>query len=269
MFRRPHLIALAAVVTVVVIVLNLPPRVTSSLKVAVAGLFLPLFGLAGLGEQAAEQAGNALTPRKALLQELEHFRRENIQLKQQLRQTEDLQAENDRLRQSLGIQRKLRYTTVLARVTARDPSNWWRMISIDRGAKDGVRVNCPVLSNDGLVGKVIEAGDSQSRVALIGDVNCPVSAVVEETRDNTGTITKSSPSPFEYQIVDLAHLQNSPELKPGQQVLTSGLGGVFPPRLVIGRIVDIRSVGHGLYKEARVRLAANLNQLEEVWVVLP
>jgi rod shape-determining protein MreC len=269
MFRRPHLIALAAVVTVVVIVLNLPPRVASSLKVAVAGLFLPLFGLAGLGQQGLEQAGNALTPRKALLQELEFFRRENAQLKQQLQQTEGIRAENDRLRQALGIQSHFRFATRFARVTARDPSNWWRMISIDRGSQDGVRVNCPVISKDGLVGKVIEVGTTQSRVALIGDDNCQVAAVVQQSRINTGIIVKSSPSPFEYQIVDLAHLPVNQDLKAGQKILTSGLGGVFPPGIIIGEILDFRNVGHGLYQEARVRLAANLNQLEEVWVVMP
>ena len=57
------------------------------------------------------------------------------------------------------------------------------------------------------------------------------------------------------------------ELKPGHQVLTSGLGGVFPKDIRVGEIVDVRNVGYGLYQEARVKLAVNLNTLDQVWVV--
>lgn len=57
------------------------------------------------------------------------------------------------------------------------------------------------------------------------------------------------------------------ELKPGNAVLTSGLGGVFPGGIRIGEIVDVRNVGFGLYQEARVKLAVNLNSLDQVWVV--
>jgi len=64
-------------------------------------------------------------------------------------------------------------------------------------------------------------------------------------------------------------LQNSPAIMTGQQVLTSGLGGVFPKGIPIGTIADSRTVEGGLYTEARLRLAANLNRLEEVWVLTP
>ena len=67
----------------------------------------------------------------------------------------------------------------------------------------------------------------------------------------------------------LSYLPMDANLKPGQNVVTSGLGGVFPQGIPIGKIVDTRQVEFGLYTEARVRLAVNLSALEEVWVLLP
>jgi rod shape-determining protein MreC len=70
-------------------------------------------------------------------------------------------------------------------------------------------------------------------------------------------------------MVDLGYLSRNSVIKPGQRVVTSGLGGIFPAGLLIGQIIDAHSVGYGLYNEARVRLAVNLNALEEVFVKLP
>jgi rod shape-determining protein MreC len=69
--------------------------------------------------------------------------------------------------------------------------------------------------------------------------------------------------------VELTYLASSANLKPGQSVITSGLGGVFPKGIPIGKIVDARSVEYGLYTEARVKLNANLGALEQVWVLFP
>jgi rod shape-determining protein MreC len=70
-------------------------------------------------------------------------------------------------------------------------------------------------------------------------------------------------------LVNLGFLSRNAALAPGQKVVTSGLGGIFPAGIPIGTIVDFRSVEFGLYTEARVKLAANLSALEEVWVLFP
>jgi rod shape-determining protein MreC len=72
---------------------------------------------------------------------------------------------------------------------------------------------------------------------------------------------------FNGKYIDLIYLTRGNELKPGQSVYTSGLGGIFPKGIPIGKIVDIRSA-EGLYLEARVQLAANLNSLDVVWVIV-
>jgi len=126
----------------------------------------------------------------------------------------------------------------------------------------------PVMTAEGLVGRVHEVGPSSARVLLLGDPYCKVSAIVPETGDQ-GIITSSGDSIIEEGLLEFTFLARRSQVKPGQKVLTSGLGGIFPKGISIGQVVDLLDVGHGLYVETRVKLAANLNQLETVWVVLP
>jgi rod shape-determining protein MreC len=102
---------------------------------------------------------------------------------------------------------------------------------------------------------------------LLGDPNCKVSALVENPAHDSGVISASGP--LDDSLVQLTYLSGSANLKSGQGVITSGLGGIFPKGIPIGQIVDSRSVEYGLYAEARVKLNANLGALEQVWVLLP
>jgi rod shape-determining protein MreC len=74
--------------------------------------------------------------------------------------------------------------------------------------------------------------------------------------------------PLDRSLVQLSYLASSASLKPGQNVITSGLGGIFPKGIPIGKIVDAQAIEYGLATEARVRLNANLGALEQVWVLI-
>ena len=96
--------------------------------------------------------------------------------------------ENARLRQLVGWQQQTSWKLKLAKVVLREPANWWRTAQIDLGSRDGLRVNLPVVTPDGLVGRILTVSLTRSQVVLLGDPNCKVSARVEnETRD-TGII---------------------------------------------------------------------------------
>jgi rod shape-determining protein MreC len=167
----------------------------------------------------------------------------------------------------VGWQPQSPWKLKLGRVVLRDPADWWRTIHIDLGSRHGVRTNMPVLSTDGLVGRVTEVSLERSQVALVGDPSCRVSALVgNETRDS-GII--GAAGPVDERIVTMSYLSRNAELKPGQKVETSGLGGVFPKGIPVGQVMDSQLVEYGLYTQARVRLAANLGSLEEVWVLFP
>ena len=270
MLKRPHYVALSVVLFVVLVILNLPSQTASQLKLALGGVFLPLFGLANSVHALADHAGNALTPRRALINQIEQLRRDNQQFRIREAQTADVWRENERLRQALNWQRQAPWKLRLARVVVRDPANWWRSVQIDLGQKDGIVTDLPVITPEGLVGRIDEVGSRHSRVALVGDPDCHVSAVVKDgnARDY-GVIASGSSGILDSSLVDLTYVNRPTALRPGQPVLTSGLGGVFPPGIIIGHIVDTNNVGFGLYAEARVKLGASLDNLEEVWVLLP
>ena len=246
-------------------ILNLPSRTAARLKLGIGSLFVPLFGLANSAQQLASRAGEAALPRSQLLREIEALRRQNQELRLQNSQAEAVTRENDRLRQLLGWQRQQPHKYRLANVVLRDPANWWRTVQIDLGKHHGVEVNMPVVTTEGLVGRIAAAGDIRSQVVLLGDPNCKVAVRVEnETRD-TGVVGPAGYLHTEF--LEMGFLSRNANLKAGQNVKTSGNGGIFPKDIPVGKVVETRSAEYGLSTVAVIKLAANLNALEEVWVL--
>ncbi|MGD1087831.1 MAG: rod shape-determining protein MreC [Verrucomicrobiota bacterium] len=267
MFKQKHYLALGAVTLVALLIFSLPPSVTARLKLAVGSLFLPLFGLNSAAQELLVTAADAVLPRRELLQQLDNLRRENQQLKVQALQATATAHENDQLHELLGWQKQTLWKLRLANVVLRDPANWWHTVQIDLGSRDGLTNNLPVLTPEGLVGRVSSVGLTRSQVVLIGDPNCKVSALVENQAHDVGVISASEP--LDSTLVELTYLSGNADLKPGQKVVTSDLGVIYPKGIPIGQIVDARQVEFGLYSEARVKLSVNLGALEQVWVLFP
>jgi len=267
MLKQKHYITLGAVTLATLLLLSLPPRATSRLKLAVGSWFLPLFGLATAAQQLPISAADAVLPRRELLRQLEALRRDNDQLRAQASQAAAAARENDQLRALFGWQRQTPWKLKLANVVMRDPANWWHTVQIDLGSRDGIRENLPVLTTDGLVGRVASVSYTHAQVVLLSDPNCKVSAIVENPAHDMGIISPGGP--LDNSFVELNYLSGNANLQAGQNVITSGLGGVFPKGIPIGQIVDARPVEFGLYTEARVKLLVNLGSLEQVWVLFP
>jgi rod shape-determining protein MreC len=265
MFKQKNYLALGVVVIVAVVLLSLPTRATARLKLAVGSWFLPLFGLAGAAQQLPADLADSVLPRRELLQQVDTLRRENQQLRSQAVQSAAIARENDQLHALLNWQKTVPWKLKLAQVVMRDPANWWRSIQIDLGSRDGLTNDMPVITAAGLVGRVSSVSTTHSQVVLVGDPNCRVSALVENAARDMGVLIAGGT--LDTSLVELTYLASSANLKPGQSVVTSGLGGVFPKGIPIGQIVDSRAVEYGLYTEARVKLNANLGSLEQVWVL--
>jgi rod shape-determining protein MreC len=266
MLKRPHYIAVGLVALLTLLVLNLPGRTTARLKLAIGSLFLPLFGLTSGAKAVTGQAGDAILPRGELLRINESLRRENQTMRLQAQQAEEIERENARLRQLVGWQRQNRWKLKLAHVVLRDPANWWRTLRIDLGSQHGLSNNLPVLTAEGyLVGRIASTSLTSSQVVLLGDPNCKVSALVENEARDMGVV--GAGGPFDGSLVMMNRLSRNAVVKPGQRVVTSGLGEVFPKNIFIGQIADSRPAEYGLYTEAHVKLAANPGALEEVWVL--
>lgn len=267
MLNRAHYLALGVVATLLLVLLNLPAETSGRLKRAVGGLFVPLFGLSGAARSFVDSAALRVQPRASLIREVQRLSAENAELRVRAAEGEAARQEHQRLLAQIGLTPRGPWKLRFARVVGRDPSTWWRTVRIDAGSRDGLQPNLPVMTSDGLVGRIASVGHSQSEVVLVGDAACGVATVVLETRDHG--MVHGGQGTADLGEVEWNSLRFSPDLLPGQTVVTSGLGGIFPKGLVVGRILDVRTVDGGLYSSARLRLAANLNRLEEVWVLIP
>jgi rod shape-determining protein MreC len=272
MLKRPHYIALVAVILLVLILFRLPSETVTKLKLAVGGFFLPLFGVAASTGHLSDSTATAVLPKSEIARQNQELRKENEQLKILSQQAQETARENAQLRQLVGWQKQVPWKLKLARVIARDPANWWRTVQIDLGSRDGIQPNFPVITSDGLVGRVLTVGTTRSQVILLGDPNLRVGAVAVETATSshggeTGIISANAASPMENNMVTLGYLAGNTGVKPGYTVNTSGEGGVFPRGIPIGKVVDTRSIDFGLTTEARVALFAKMNSIEQVWVM--
>lgn len=268
MLKRTHYLALAGAGLLTLGLLNLPVSFQTRVKSVVGASFLPLFGIRAATDALLDRAGYQVLPRSILIDHLLRLEHENAELKVAALRSADTLAENQRLRATLGEAPKGPWHLKLARVVGRDPTTWWRTLQINLGSKDDLRPDLVVMSGEGLVGRISQAGLTHSQVSLVGDAECGVAVVVKETRD-LGIIKPGQTLPGDGGLVEMTLLQNCPGIMAGQAVLTSGLGGIFPAGLPVGTIVDTRNENGNVFTTARIRLAAKLNRLEEVWVLQP
>lgn len=268
MLKRPHYVALGGVVLLLLILSNLPASVAARLKLAISGSFLPLFGLAASANTFLDRASYQILPRSVLIDELVKAKKENADLRIAALQGTEAITENNRLRAALASAPRGPWNRRFAQVVGRDATTWWRTLQINLGSRDGLKEDQVVITSQGLVGRISQVGLTHSQVALVGDAECGVAVVVRETRD-LGIIKPGQAGTGDGGMVEMSLLQNSPQVMAAQSVVTSGLGGVFPAGLPVGTVVDTRATEGGLFTTARIRLAVNLNRIEEVWVLQP
>jgi rod shape-determining protein MreC len=184
---------------------------------------------------------------------------ENIRLK-------ELQRENDALRQLLNYTRnnpQFTYdaTTIIGRCIGRDPSNLLYFVYIDVGARDGVAEQMPVITDRGLVGRVTAVGPNTAKVLLLVDPASSVNAIIQNTR-LTGIVRGNIDG-----TLTMERIPPNEKINPGDIILTSGLGGNFPDKLVIGQITEILQRDQDMFQVARIRPTVDFGRLETMLVV--
>lgn len=186
-------------------------------------------------------------------------------LKGQLHMQEELRQENKRLTDLLQYrdQYKQNFSTRTAAVIGRDPGNWFGIVSLNKGSKDGIVKNMPVVTPSGLVGKIVAVSPNTSQLMLITDPRSGVGALVQETRI-PGVLEGTASGSGETRLI---HVPRDTELMDGQIIITSGIGGTFPKGVPIGRVTLVSDEPTGLFKTATVVPFADLHKLEEVLVI--
>lgn len=176
-----------------------------------------------------------------------------------------IEAENNGLRRALGYRERATFQLMPARIIARDASTWYNSVTIDRGTADYLEPDLPVLTEEGLVGKTTTVSEHSAVVVLISDETCKVAANVEGTREQ-GIVKGERSSSNVLPVISLNFLSKQADLKPGQKVFTSGVGGVFPAGVFIGEIHDYNK--RQLDGYATLVPAVNLTTLEDLFVVV-
>jgi rod shape-determining protein MreC len=180
---------------------------------------------------------------------------ENVRLR-------EAEIENVNLRAQLNFkQANPSFELLSAQVIGRDPSNLAGYLIIDRGREEGVAVGMPVLTDRGLVGRVTETAPHSSKVLLITDPSSSANALIQESRA-TGVVQGSVA-----QGLVMRYIQQTEEVEPGDLVLTSGLGGNFPTRLIIGQVTSVVKKDVELFQEAEIRPSVDFGRLEMVMVL--
>jgi rod shape-determining protein MreC len=196
-------------------------------------------------------------------------KKENQELKEEIRKLKRDKAtlsakesENIRLKRLLNIKTIHEFPSLVAQVIGEDASGWYRTFFINRGSEDGVRSGMPIIAPEGVVGRVVRTSANMSQVLLVIDPNLSLDCRVARTRDR-GVLKGSLDGGSILRYINLKS-----QVEPGDEVVTSGLDGVFPVGFPVGTIKSVRTGDQGLFLEATVTPAADLSSVEEVLVIL-
>lgn len=180
------------------------------------------------------------------------------ELESRLVRLDETMRENERLAKLLAFKQTIPEKAVAARVIGWDLSPWRRTVILDKGKKQGLKKNMAVVVSAGLVGRIVEVGGSTSRVILLTDPEARVSALTDQSRAQGVVIGDGSPQ------LKMGYLDLDGAVAVEETVLTSGIGGLFPKGLRIGKITNLSKDPSGLQLMARIQPFVFFSKLEEV-----
>lgn len=200
-------------------------------------------------------------------EEYRRLRDLTVELQDQLVEKDELSNENERLKELLDFKEdNPDFAVYGARVIGKSPGNWFNTLTIDRGSEDGVAVDMAVVTDKGLVGRVIDVGGSWAKVLSIIDSQSAVSAIAQRSRDN-GTLQGDTTLYDGEGLCRMVYLPQDATVREGDIVITSGLGDIFPKGLPIGTIVGVENEPFAVYKTALIQPGVDFKHLEEVLVI--
>ena len=182
-------------------------------------------------------------------------------LKRRLDQLQEQALETQRLQRLLAMRDSSQAEFLTARVVGKDATNWFKTILLDCGSMEGVRRDQPVLAPNGLVGRVVEVTPTSARVQLFTDAVSAVGGLIQRTRV-TGIVSGNLGAGTRIRYLPLMG-----DVVVGDEVVTSGMGGVFPKGIPIGRIATVERKSGALFQEATLTPAVDLSRLEEVLIL--
>lgn len=203
---------------------------------------------------------SALFELKELRNENQILTEEVTKLREENRKLYQMALENKRLRDILNfVEANDEYKYIGASITGKDPGNWFDIFTINKGLRHGIEANDPVVTGEGLVGRVIEVGNNYSKVMSIIDERSSISIIVNRTRD-TGIVSGTVNSEL------FATMPLESDIVKGDDIITSSIS-TLPSGLYIGKVESVEKVERKLQKVVTIRTSVDFKRLEEVFVL--
>ena len=192
------------------------------------------------------------------------LKKEINSLKKQNDQYHELEASNKRLRELVNFSHSIEYKVVAAQVIGLEPTRRFDSVIIDKGHKDGISTDMPVVTSSGVVGRIVAVSNNYAKVLLLIDKNSSIDALLQRTRER-GIVKgggRNNPCSFDY-------LDITADVIIGDRIITSGLEGLFPKGISIAYVIDINTNTQGsLFKGIYIQPTVDFSKLEEVLVIL-
>jgi len=188
---------------------------------------------------------------------------ENRRLLNELAAFQEVARENDRLRDLVKFNEPLVGRKVVAQVIAQDVSPEFRMIRINKGSSHGVESGMAVIALEGIVGRVIRAGSDFSDVLSLQDSSSAIDSLLQRNR------VRGVVEGLGGQQLSMKYLRRTDDVQDGDIIVSSGIGGLFPKGLTIGKVTSVRKKNFGITQTVEVIPSVDFNRLEEVTVIDP
>ncbi len=264
--RHRRVVILAVVLLAAFLLMTLQVRhdraVVSFVRQAILFTASPFIKLTALTAGGVSHVWQNYVDLRGLRQENLRLQREAAILQRRIDQLEEQVLETQRLQGLLAMREAWRAEFVAARVVGKDATNWFKTILIDRGSRAGMRRNLPVVGPDGLVGRIVDVTPSTAKVQLITDPVSAAGALLQRTRV-TGIVIGNLGAGLRVRYLPLLA-----DVVVGDEVVTSGMGGIFPKGIPVGRVTAVERTSGALFQEATLEPKVDLSRLEEVVVLM-
>ncbi|MHB1528439.1 MAG: rod shape-determining protein MreC [Acidiferrobacteraceae bacterium] len=225
---------------------------------------LPLRFIAAFPDEAFQNSARYLERNASLQRSNRILRAQDRRLRARVERYRALEAENTHLRKLLGAAPRAADRAVAATILANGSAPFSRIITLDRGTAAGIYVRQPVIDDHGLMGQVLEVSRYSSQAILITDPNQAVP--VEDLRSGQRAIIMGTGAADR---VNVPYLTPSADIRPGDLLISSGLGGVFPPGYPVARVMTVRNNPNEAFLKVSARPAAHLNRGRQVLLIWP
>ncbi|WHI48336.1 rod shape-determining protein MreC [Microbulbifer sp. JMSA004] len=228
-----------------------------------SGVIAPLYWVTGAPERVGDWADEQFRSREELQEENSRLKRQVLLLEQRSQLLAAVKAENTQLKELMNSAEMVDDRVLVAQVVGVTPDPLEHVLLIDKGRDDGVDIGTPVMDASGLLGQVIEAGDSYSRILLITDSSHAIP--VQVLRNSMRTVAEGTGDLYR---LKLRHLANTSDIREGDLLLSSGLGSRFPAGYPVGEVISVQRDPGKPFAEAEVLPRGRMNRSRFVLAVI-